>query len=124
VGNDTGTRWGYRWAGHERPSTVLKKQKRVSFAKDTETKRRRREVQCVLNIIEPDPEYQPAFLSDEASLPDCLGAGEDEMRQRLAEYFGRGFDLDLRQPLWKLIDQLKVTYRPLPERGWKSRSNG
>ena len=86
------------------------------FTGDPETRKRAREVQLLVNIIEPDPEYQPAFVSDEATLLDCLGTPEDEMLKRLAAHFGSQFDHDLRQPVWKFVDQLKVSYIGWPDR--------
>ena len=82
----------------------------VGFSNDTETNRRRREVQFIINLIEPDPEYQPSFVSDEATLLDCLCMDEGKIQQRLQDYFGEDFDIDVRQPVWKLVDQLKVSY--------------
>jgi hypothetical protein len=55
----------------ERPKTF-------EIADDTETRARAREVQALLNIVEPDPEYQPFILTDEASLFGAVAAWEDE----------------------------------------------
>lgn len=85
------------------------------LADDVETKKRWREIQFIINIIEPDPKYQPAFVSDEASLLDALCTDEDDMLRKLAHYFGASFDFDIRQPLWKLVDQLKNAYIEWPD---------
>ena len=61
--------------------------KRFEIAPDTEIKRRVREVQLLLNVVEPDPDYQPLVLTDEASLFDAVGHEEDEIRRRLELYF-------------------------------------
>ncbi len=68
--------------------------KRFEIAPDTEVQRRAREVQLLLNVIEPDPEYQPFVLTDEASVFDAVGHEEDEIRRRLELYFGLPVDPD------------------------------
>ena len=72
-----------------------------------------REVQLLLNVVEPDPEYQPFVLTDEASVFDAVGHDEDEIRRRLELYFGRPVALDLSVPLWRLVDEIRA-WRP----GW------
>jgi hypothetical protein len=62
--------------------------KKFEIADDTRTKARSREVQILLNIVDPDPEYQPFVLIDEAWLFDAVGTGEDEILRRLALYSG------------------------------------
>jgi len=52
--------------------------KPFEIAPDTEIQRRAREVQFLLNVVEPDPEYQPFVLTDEASLFDAVGHDEDD----------------------------------------------
>lgn len=71
---------------------------------------RARAVTALLNVLEPDPEYQPAFISDEASVLDCLAEEEEELRNRLERYFGAAVTHDLRQPVWRLADQLQVSF--------------
>lgn len=70
---------------------MIEKPTKCEIADDTETQARAREVKVLLNIVEPDPEYQPFILTDEASLFDAVGAGEEEMLRRLALYFGGDF---------------------------------
>lgn len=82
---------------------------------DAQTTRYAREIQLLLNVIEPDPEYQPQFLSDEASLLDCLGTDESIIVKRLSEYFGTAFTHSIRQPVWKLVEELKRTHVGWPE---------
>ena len=62
---------------------------RLRLADDTETEARGREVQLLINIIEPDPRWQPLVVSDRASLLDCLGNDEGDMLRRLTFYFGQ-----------------------------------
>ena len=89
--------------------------KKFEIADDTETKARLREVQTLLNIVEPDPEYQPFILTDEACLFDAVTTGEDEMLRRLARHFRGDFSFSLRQPVWKLVDEIKSVYPKWPD---------
>jgi hypothetical protein len=86
----------------------------LRLAEATKTEARSREIQLLINIIEPDPRWQPSFVSDKASLLDCLGNDEDEMLRRLSFYFGRDPDIDLRQPAWAVVDRLKATFPTWP----------
>ena len=81
---------------------------------DTETEARAREVQLLINAIEPDPRWQPWFVSDEASLFDCLGNDEADMRRRLSFYFGRDPGVDLRQPVWLVVERLRAIFPAWP----------
>ena len=83
-------------------------------ADTTETEARAREVQLLINVIEPDPRWQPTFVSDLASLLDCLGNDEEDMRRRLSFYFGRDLVIDLRQPSWRVVDRLKSVFPSWP----------
>ena len=69
--------------------------RRIEIADETEAKQRAREVQLLINIVEPDPELQPFLLTDEASLLDAVGTDPDEMLHRLALYFGGDFSFSL-----------------------------
>jgi hypothetical protein len=89
--------------------------KDFEIADDTETQTRTREVKILLNIVEPDPEYQPFILTDEASLLDAVAAGEEEMIRRLALHFRGEFSFSLRQPIWKLVDKIKSVYPNWPD---------
>jgi hypothetical protein len=84
------------------------------MAGNTETQARAREIQLLINVIEPDPRWQPRFVSDEASLLDCLGNDADDIRRRLSFYFGRDPGVDLRQPAWLVVDRLKATFPAWP----------
>jgi hypothetical protein len=87
--------------------------KRFEIAPDIEVRRRAREIQLLLNVAEPDPEYQPLILTDEASVFDAVGNDEDEIRRRFELYFGEPLPADLRLPLWRLVDAIRA-WRP----GW------
>ena len=92
--------------------------KPFEIAPDTEIQRRAREVQFLLNVVEPDPEYQPFVLTDEASLFDAVGHDEDEIRRRLGAYFGQPFAFDLSLPVWRLVEEIRA-WRP----GWPEESS-
>jgi hypothetical protein len=82
-------------------------ERNVEVAPSTETESRRREVQLLINIAEPDPEYQPFIITDEASLLDAVATDNVEIERRLAAYFGAPLGLDLRAPLWRVVDAIK-----------------
>lgn len=85
------------------------------FENDAEILKRKREVLIIINIIEPDPDYQPTFISDKATLFDLFGHNECEMRERLTLYFKNIVpSLDLTLPLWKLIDAIKIKINTWP----------
>lgn len=73
----------------------------------TETVARGREVQLLINIAEPDPEFQPYVLTDEASLLDAVPTAPSEIARRLDAYFRADLELDLSLPLWRLVDTIK-----------------
>lgn len=79
----------------------------VEFAPSTETLARGREVQLIINIAEPDPEFQPGVLTDDASLLDAVPTAPAEIARRLDAYFRADLELDFGLPLWRLVDQIK-----------------
>jgi hypothetical protein len=87
----------------------------IKIALDTNGQARWREIQLLVNIVMPDPSCQPFYLSDDASLFEIYNHREDIIRQRLAGYFGKSFKANMRQPLWKLVDELKGIYPGWPE---------
>ena len=82
-------------------------ERKIEVAPSTETESRRREVQLLINIAEPDPEYQPFIITDEASLLDAVAPNASEIQRRLDAYFGASLGLDLRVPIWRLVDTIK-----------------
>ncbi len=89
----------------------------MKFEKNSESAKRHREIQCLINVVEPDPVWQIGFVSDEDSLNSlCCIMEESLMLARLRSYFSENFDFDLDQPIWRLVDQLKVAYLEWPER--------
>jgi hypothetical protein len=89
--------------------------KKIELADHAETDAREREIQLLINLVEPDPQYQPAILTDEANLFDAVGTDEETMMRRLKSYFGVDFDLSLRLPLWKLVDAIKTRHSGWPD---------
>ena len=81
--------------------------RKFELAPSTETEARRREVQLLVNIAEPDPEYQPFIITDEASLLDAVGTDPEAIRRRLNDYFGTDLELDLAVPVWQVVDQIR-----------------
>lgn len=85
----------------------MKRPRKIEIAPQTETERRAREVQILVNIIEPDPEYQPFLLTDEASPFEVSAADSEVIQGRLEFYFRRPLPVPLSTPLWQLVDALK-----------------
>jgi hypothetical protein len=79
----------------------------VDLGPTTETVARGREVQLIINIAEPDPEFQPYALTDEASLLDVVPTPAVEITRRLDAYFRGDLELNLALPLWRLVDVIK-----------------
>lgn len=90
-------------------------EKQIELAPSLETESRKREVQLLINIAEPDPEYQPFILTDEASLLDAVGTQPAEISRRLVAYFGADLGLDLRTPVWRMVDEIKRIRPGWPE---------
>ena len=77
------------------------------FEEVLEVGRRQREVQILINILIPDPEYQPIFVSDRACVFDISDETEERIREKLVFHLGEPIRFPLNQPLWKLVDYLK-----------------
>ncbi|MGH7884625.1 MAG: hypothetical protein ACRENO_02885 [Thermodesulfobacteriota bacterium] len=73
-----------------------------------EISKRKRELQIIINIIEPDRKHQPTFITDKTTLIDLLDHDEREKKKRLKVYFNDIITtLDFNLPVWKLIDKIK-----------------
>jgi glutathione S-transferase len=92
-------------------------ERKIESASTVETERRRREIQLLLNVIEPDPEYQAFFVSDEASACDVSGAPPELVRARLEFYLRKPLPVPQSAPLWKLVDAIKALHPGWPEDG-------
>ena len=86
----------------------------LPLAEESRTLERQREVQIIVNLIEPDPEYQPAFISDAANLYDICLHDESTMRHLLERYFGEPITSDLKLPMWRLVDSFKAQFSNWP----------
>ena len=73
----------------------------------TESLKRKREIDTLVQIIEREPRYRPWFISDRASLLDIFGDSQQEIKDKLEAYFGNKLEISLDQPIWKLVDELK-----------------
>lgn len=80
-----------------------------------ETQKREREIQLLINIIEPDPEYQPTFISDEATFLDITAQNDKITKSRLEFYFKGELPAPLHTPLWKFVDLIKTHFSGWPE---------
>ena len=89
--------------------------KKIEIAKSDETDQRTREVQLILNVVEPDPEYQATFISDEASFFDICGKDEKGIEENLRFYFKGELPAKLSTPVWQFVDIVKERYPGWPD---------
>ncbi len=97
--------------GNDERRTENTKKKQASFelASSTEIESRQADVDALVAIIEPDPEFRPYFLSDEASVFEVTMDSEEEILARLTARIGKGIDFSLHEPLWRIVDHLNAT---------------
>lgn len=91
--------------------------KRMKFVRGTtiETERRSREIQLLLNIIEPDPVYQASIFSDEARALDVSPSSAQVVQERLESLLGCSLPGMLSMPLWRLVDAIRQLDPEWPE---------
>lgn len=77
-------------------------------AEDMRVVERSREIQFILNLIEPDPALQPFFLSDKSRPSDIFEREEEFHKLQLAinSYFGRSIPITPDLTFWELVDQI------------------
>lgn len=73
----------------------------------SEVASREREIQLLFNIIEPDPDYQPIFTSDEATLLDSTAHEREVIQSRLESYLRFDCSNLLNMPVWKVVDEIR-----------------
>lgn len=88
---------------------------KFKFAESVEIEKRSREVQLLVNIVEPDPEYQPFFLSDDSNFYDVSGKDGSEIEADVRHYFKGDLPGKLGMPLWQFIDLVKQRYPGWPD---------
>ena len=81
---------------------------KFELASNDNTTRYRREIQLLINIQQPDPEYQPLLITDESIIFDFITDDESSIRNRFSDYFEQPFTLSLAQPIWKLVEQIQI----------------
>jgi len=89
--------------------------KGIEIAPDTQVKKREREIQLLINIQEPDPEYQPFIFTDEATVFEVNLDDEKEILKKYSNYFNEEFTISLHMPLWQVVDAIKNKYQGWPE---------
>ncbi|MEJ2407224.1 MAG: hypothetical protein P8171_23660 [Candidatus Thiodiazotropha sp.] len=87
----------------------------IEVAESEETGKREREVQLLMNVVEPDPEYQAFFISDEACFYDISGQDEKEIEERLRFYFKGELPAPLKTPIWQFVEIVKQHYPGWPD---------
>ncbi len=98
-----------------RHNKIMSNDKQIEYAEDFESKKREREIQLLINVIEPDPEYQPFYISDEATFFDVTVQDESLTKSRLEFYLKGELPAPLLTPLWKFVDLIKKRYPEWPE---------
>ena len=81
----------------------------------SEVDKRPREIQLLINVVEPDPEYQPSFLSDSATFYDITAQMPEEIEEKLRFYFKGDLPAKLLTPLWQYVDIIKQRYVGWPD---------
>lgn len=89
--------------------------RKIDISEATEVEKRQREVQLLVNIVEPDPEYQPLFISDAACFYDVSGKHESEIEESLKHYFKGDLPAPLRTPIWRFVEVVKQRYPGWPD---------
>ena len=89
--------------------------KQIKIAESEEIEKRKREVQLIMNVIEPDPEYQSFFISDKSIIYDLSGQDEKEIEERLKFYFKGELPAPLSTPVWQFIEIVKQRYPGWPD---------
>ena len=87
---------------------------------DEKSRASSREIRLLVNIIAPDPRYQPWYLADGTSVLEIKGRDTVTIQQRLEGYFGKPLRFEVRpkQTLWQLVDEIKKAYPDWPD-GWE-----
>jgi len=89
-------------------------------ASDDETQKREREIRILINLVQPDPQYQPFVLTDESLLTDLSSESLTSMAERFDHYFraqyNAPFDFDARGPIWQVVDRIRDRHPDWPER--------
>lgn len=80
-----------------------------------EVDKRPREIQLLINLVEPDPEYQPSFFSDSATLYDITAQMPEDIEAKLRFYFKGDLPAKLHTPLWQYVDIIKRRYVGWPD---------
>ncbi len=85
-----------------------------------ETELRAREVQLLVNVIEPDPDLQAFLITDEASPLNVSSHSSEIVRSRLEAYLERPLPVSVTTPLWILVDAIKCEVPGWPDTGMSS----
>ncbi len=76
----------------------------VTLGEDPETRRRSAEVACLIAVVEPDPAFQPSFVSDLATFHDVSGHDGATIKARLERFLGQPLPAPLTEPIWRFVD--------------------
>ncbi len=71
----------------------------------------KREIQCLFNIVQPDPKYQPNPKRSGESLESCFALDAHEIQMQLKHHFGESFNISTSQPLPDMVEEIKQQYK-------------
>ena len=95
----------------------------LEIGEQTENDRCKREIQILVNIIQPDPQYQPLLLTGQATPFQIYELSERTIRERLEGYFRCPLPIPLASPLWQIVDALKARHPGWPD-DWSPDEDG
>ncbi|CAH0535132.1 hypothetical protein VST7929_02793 [Vibrio stylophorae] len=73
-----------------------------------------REIQLLINLLEPDPALQPTWVSDEDCFFDICTLTRKEIEEKLRIYFRGELPADVSLPLWRFIAKVQEQYPSWP----------
>ena len=85
------------------------------FNSENEIHRRSREINIIINLLQPDPCFQPIILGNDTTVFDVTHETEEDIKKKFELYFGASFNFPLNQPLWTLIDKIKQAFPGWPD---------
>ena len=75
----------------------------------------KREIQYLINIVQPDPKFQPKPKRLSDSLESCFSLDTEIMTSRLRQHFGEQFNIKTSLALPDMVEEIKKNYKDWPE---------
>lgn len=80
----------------------------IHLCSSAEVDRRETEIRILLNVIQPNPAWQPLLTTDETTLDDMTDLNPALVQARLEFYFGIPLPVPVSVRLWEFVDAIKV----------------